>query len=132
VLQIQLTMERLETMEQTHVARPRWLLPAGPRWRRRMFLHGKLEKLALSHTAEDSGNPGIKKPDNRFQNGIRSVRVAAMNPQNPPVQAEHDGAVRVGDDSIDIAQPQLLKPGREMVIEQEQLCCFPSRLLHSP
>ena len=118
-------MQRLEAMEQPHVARTRPLPAPGWCRRSRVFFHGELEKLPFRRPAKHPRNPRVEKPDDCLQHGIGSVRVTAMNPEHSAVKAQHDGAVGMGDDFIDVSEPELPKPEWEMVVQQEQLCRVP-------
>jgi len=48
-----------------------------------------------------------------------------MNAENAAAEAEHHAAVAVGDDSLDIAQPERLQPLRKTILEQKALLSRP-------
>jgi hypothetical protein len=110
-------MEFLEPVKQQHVAGAGALAAAGTRWRWRVLLHRELEKLALGHAAERPRNPEVEETHDGLEHPVGRVRVASMNPEDPPVEAEHHRTIGVGDDSINISQPELLKPDGKTILE---------------
>jgi hypothetical protein len=113
-------MNRLEPVEQEHVAGTGALAAPVTRRMGRMLLHRELEKLALCRSAERTRNPGIEETHDRLEHPVGRKGVASMNPQEAPVEAEHHRTVGVGDDSVDLPQ------------SERQQAVFESLLHHSP
>jgi hypothetical protein len=82
-----------------------------------VLIHRKLEKLALGGSTERSRNSGIQEPHDSLEHPVRSGRIAAMNPKDPAAETQHHRPVGVGDDSINLSQPELLKPRREALFQ---------------
>jgi hypothetical protein len=114
---VELVMNRLQPVQQKHVARAGALAASGSRRGRRVLLHRELEKLPLRHSAQRTRNPGIEETNDGLENPVRSVRIAPMNAEDTPVEAEHHRAVGMGDNSIDISETQLMEPDRELILE---------------
>src|SRR3954468_23677385 len=53
------------------------------------------------------------------------MRIPPMNPKHPALKTEHHRSVGVGDDAIDVPEPELLQSARELILEQEQLPIHP-------
>jgi hypothetical protein len=105
VFLVEFAMQRLQPVQQKHVARTSALASRSHLgWR--MFLHRELEKFPLGRSAERARNPWVQEPNDRPEHSIRSVRVAAMNTESAPAETEHHRAVSVGEDSIYLPQSQ--------------------------
>jgi hypothetical protein len=117
MLQVEPAMEFLEPVKQQDVAGAGALaaLGSGRRWR--VLLHRELEKLALGHAAKRPRDSRVEEPNDCREHPVGRVRVASMNPEDPPVEAEHHRTIGVGDDSINISQPELLKPDGKTILE---------------
>ena len=117
VFLVEPAMNRLEPVQQKHVAGTGALAAAGSRRRRRVLLHRELEKLALGEAAERARDSRVEEPNDCLEHPIGCVGVASMNAEDVPVEAEHHRAVGVGDDSINVSQPELLKPDGKVILE---------------
>jgi hypothetical protein len=91
-------------VQQQHVAGAGTVAAARSRRRRRVLLHRELEKLALGRSAPGAGNPGVEETNDCIEHPIGSVRVAPMNTENAPIEAEHHRTVSMGDDSLYLPQ----------------------------
>ena len=54
----------------------------------------------------------VEEPDDRAEHPVGRAGVAAVQPQHPPGEADHDGAVGVGEDPVDVAEAEQLEPVR--------------------
>jgi hypothetical protein len=128
MLQVESLPRQLETVQQHQVAGPGAFAPELRRRCGRMPLGGKGEQLALRQTAHGAWQPWIEKTDDRLQDGIGGVGVAAVQTQHPArPQAHHDGSIGMGDDPCDTVKAQptqaAVQPIRRAVGE---------RVRHSP
>jgi hypothetical protein len=110
-------MEFLEPVKQQDVAGAGALAAAGTRWRWHVLFYRELEKLTLGHAAKRPRDPRVEEPNDRLEHPVGRVRVASMNAEDSPVEAEHHRTIGVGDDSINISQPELLKPDGKTILE---------------
>ena len=117
VFLVEPAMEFLEPVQQKHVTGTGALASPRSRRRRGMLLHRELEKLALGHAAERPTDSRVEEPNDCLEHPVGSVGIASMNPEDSPVEAEHHRAVGMGDDSINISQPELLKPDGKTILE---------------
>jgi len=117
VFLVEPAMNRLEPVQQQHVAGTGALAAAGARRRWRVLFYRELEKLTLGHAAERPRDSRVEEPNDCREHPIGRVRVASMNAEDPPVEAEHHRTIGVGDDSINISQPELLKPDGKAILE---------------
>jgi hypothetical protein len=117
VFLVEPAMEFLEPVQQEHVAGTGALSSAGSRRGRGMLLHRELEKLAFGHAAKRTRDSRVEEPNDRLEHPVGGVGVASMNPEDPPVEAEHHRTIGVGDDSINISQPEPLKPDGKAILE---------------
>jgi hypothetical protein len=129
---IELMMKRLQPVQQEQVAGAGALSAAGSRRRRRVLLYRKLEKFALGRAAEGTRNPAVEKADDCLEHPVWRKGIAPMNPEDAPVETEHHRPVGVGDDSINVSQPKLVEPERELILEEEQLPRCPTAPLPGP
>ena len=104
MLLIEPVMEFLEPVKQQHVAGAGALAALGSRRRWRVLLHRELEKLALGHAAERTSDSRVEEPNDCLEHPVGRVGVASMNPEDPPVEAEHHRTVRMGDDALYLPQ----------------------------
>jgi hypothetical protein len=82
-------------------------------------LDREAEKLPFGCAAKHPRDSRVQKANDRLEHPVRRVRVAAMNAENSPAETEHHRSVGVGDDPINISQPELVEPDREVIVEQE-------------
>jgi hypothetical protein len=90
---------------------------AGGFLRGRVLFHWKLEKLPLGCPAERTRHSSVEEPNDGLENPIRCVGVSSVNAEDSPVDTEHHGPIGVGDDTIDVPEPEFLKPGRKEILE---------------
>jgi hypothetical protein len=82
-----------------------------------MLFHSKLEKLPLGCPAERTRHSSAEEPNDGLENPIRCAGISPVNAEDSPVDTEHHRAVGVGDNSIDVPEPELVKPGRKEILE---------------
>ncbi len=78
-----------------------------PRPRRRVILDRERQELSLRRPPQHPRDSRIEEPYDRLQHLVRCVGVASMNAEDPPAETEHHRAVGMGDDPIDISEPEL-------------------------
>lgn len=103
----------------------------GTRWPRsrwRMGFDREPQEFALGGAAQQARNSRVQESNDGAQHAVRCMRVAAVNSQNPAMKAEHDGAVRVRDDSFEVLNPESVQSLRKMVLDRQE----PPRLYHNP
>jgi hypothetical protein len=96
-------MNRLEPVQQQHVARAGTIAMLASRWGRCVLLYRELEKLELGHSAQCPRDPGVEKTHDCLEHPVGRVGVASMNPEDAPVEAEHHRTIGVRDDSINVS-----------------------------
>jgi hypothetical protein len=89
-------------------------------------MNRKGEELPFRGSPEPSRYSGIQKPNHRCQHFIRSEAIPAMNPEDSPVEAQHDGVIRVSEDPLNVLETQSLQPLRKTIFEKEVLTCVPA------
>jgi hypothetical protein len=102
VPKVEVTMQSLQAMEQSHISRAGPLATRRALRCRRVGMHRKFEELSFGRSAQHPRDSGIQKPNDCLQHAIRSEGVPPMNAQHSPVKTEHHRLVRVGQDSFDI------------------------------
>ena len=115
VLEVEPLVEVAEALQQDQVAGTRPVAAHRPERRRRVLLDRKAEKLPLGQAARGARHARVEEPDDRAEDPVRRHGVAAMQPQHPPGEADHDGAVGVGEDPVDVAKPYQLEPVPEQL-----------------
>jgi hypothetical protein len=106
-------------VQQEHVARPSAFAATGSIRRWRVLLHRELKKLALGRSPQSTRDPGIQEPNDGPQHLIRSGGKATMQPENSPAKTQHYGPVGVGDNSINLSQPELVQSDRKLIVQKE-------------
>jgi hypothetical protein len=114
---VELVIERLQPVKQEDIPWTGTLAAAGSRRGWCVHFYRELEKLALGHSAQRPRNPGVEVPNDCHEHPVGRVGVASMNAEDAPVEAEHHRTIGVGDDSINISQPELLKPDGKTILE---------------
>ena len=117
VFLVEPAMNRLQPVQQKHVAGAGALTAAGARRRWSVLLHWELEKLALGHSPQRTRNPGVQEANDCLEHPVGREGIASVDPQDPPVEAEHHRTVSVGDNSINVSQPELLKPDGKTILQ---------------
>jgi len=99
----------------------------------------EFEELSFGSSPECSRHPGIEKPHDCLQDMIRGKTVSAVDPEHPPIQAQHHCLIGMGHHTLDIFQAERHQPLRQTVLKQKTLIRVPAyrltgRLppLHSP
>ena len=62
-----------------------------------------------------------EKPDDGLQHSIGRKSIALMDPQHPAIQAQHHGAIGVGQDSVDIPQTEQAQSIGQQILKQKKL-----------
>jgi hypothetical protein len=93
-------------VKERDIARPCPLLPFGSRPGRRIRIHWERQELLLGSPPQRPRHPRIEEPDNGLEHTIRSEGVASMNPENALIEAEHDRAVGMSEDAVDISETE--------------------------
>ena len=129
---VQFAVQRFELVEQAHIARPGPLGSSRPWSGRRILLGGKFEELPFSQPPERPRNARIEEPDHGREHSIRRKRVAPVDPQHPPAQAQHHSLIGVGEYTLDILQTQRRQPFRQTVLNEKTLPRVPAYPLTRP
>jgi hypothetical protein len=121
MLGVQLAMQLLQSMEQPQVSRTSSFPTNRPVRGRSIGLNREVEKLPLRGASERSGNPRIQKPNHSLQHAIGRERVAPVDPENPPAQAQHHCLICVGEDSVHVPETKYDEPLRKTILKQKTL-----------
>jgi hypothetical protein len=117
VSDVELPVQRFQSVEQSQVAWA-WSLLSRPSFVDGVGLNRKFEKRALGLAAEWTGNPRIEEPYNGLQHVIRRKCIAAVNPEHPAPEAQHDGPIGVGQDAFDLTEAESVEACRKIVFEE--------------
>jgi hypothetical protein len=104
VAMAKLAVQRLQSAEQAHIARPRALAPSSPFRAGRIDMDRKLEKLSFRRSPMRSRDARVQKSNDGLEHSIRGKGVSSVDPEHPPAQAQHDCLIGMGDDSLYIFQ----------------------------
>jgi hypothetical protein len=106
VLGVEPLVKAAEPVQEDQVTGPSRLASArpGPRWG--VYLYWKRQELAFGQAPEHSRDSRIQEPHNGFEHAIGSKSVASVNPENALIEAEHDRAVGMSEDAVDISETE--------------------------
>jgi hypothetical protein len=108
VPQVELSMQLLESMEESQIARA-WPVPPLRSLRGgNVGMNRKIQELSLGMSPEHAVNSRVQKPNDGLQYAVGSKCVASVDAEYPPAQAQHHGAVGVRQDALNIPQTQCL------------------------
>jgi len=79
-----------------------------------MLLNGKCQELPLGGSAQHAWHPRIEEPYDCLEHSVRRKGVALVDAQGPASgDAQHNGAVVMGQDAGNIAKSEQMEPVTE-------------------
>lgn len=97
-------MQLFQPVEEAYVSRSGLVGASQMIGRCHKGLDREAEELSFRGSAQGPRQPRVQKSNYCLQHIIRRIAIASVDPEDPPIETQHDGLISVGEHSVDISK----------------------------